>query len=521
MRTKHIPLLFTLVAIFALIGCQAQPLLLPGAPAPASPAAGAPVYWPTSDWQNSTPEQQGMDSARLAAMFDAIDQKHLNMHSVLVIRNGYIVAEAYWPPYDATVKQRLASVTKSVTGMLTGIAISRGQIESTRQPVLEFFPGRTVANLDQNKRSLTLEHLLTLTDGLDCSDATGTRDRLFQSADWVQFTLDLPMAAAPGRQFTYCTPAVHLISAILQQATGKSERELANEVLFPPLGIPPVAAADWSADPQGVSEGGSGLLLTPRNMAKLGFLYLHGGRWQDKQVVPAAWVATSLTPHTTEAATGRGYGYLFWLYGDQGYASAMGLGGQDIHIIPAKNMVVVFTAAMDSSTHDQEVIQLLGDYVVPAAAGNQPLPENPTALAHLRGRISHAASPQVPVPPLPALAQKVSGRVYQMDDNPFGWTTLSLAFQAGSPEAVATINGSSKLLIGLDNVYRLTQHDDVSEAVRGHWAGADTLVIDDHIPGDMFQWQYTVTFSDDQLQVELRELVNGGATYTARGRPAP
>ena len=204
---------------------------------------------------------------------------------------------------------------------------------------------------------------------------------------------------------------------------------------------PPVLA-DWTADPQGVSQGCCGLSLTPRDMAKLGFLYLHGGSWDGRQVVPAPWVATSLAHHTA-ASAGRGYGYLFWLYEAQGYASAMGLGGQDIHIIPAKNMVVVFTAAMDGATHDSAVIKLLDDYIVPAAADTQPLPANPSAVAQLQARISHAASPQVAPPPMPALARSISGKVYNLDPNSRGWKTFTLTFPEGSSEAKATVNGNA------------------------------------------------------------------------------
>ena len=401
MNTRGMRALFSTIAILALLGCQAQPPQASRAPAPSASVVPEPDYWPTGAWINSTPERQGIDSAKLAAMFDAIDRQALNLHSLLIIRNGYIVAEAYFAPYDAAVKQQVASVTKSVTGMLTGIAIGQGRIQGTDQPVLEFFPNRTVANLDQNKRTMTLEHLLTLTAGFDCDDATGARDRMFQSPDWVQFALDLPMAAAPGRQFSYCSPAAHLVSPILSQATGESVRELANEALFAPLGIPPAGPADWSADPQGASQGCCGLALTPRDMAKLGFLYLHGGGWNGQQIVPASWVAASLTPHASDG-TGRDYGYLFWLYTDQGYASAMGLGGQDIHIIPAKNMVVVFTAAMDGAMHDRGGHQAARRLHRPGGGRTAPArePGSPGATArayqprrHAPGRPAAAAGP--------------------------------------------------------------------------------------------------------------------------------
>ncbi|MGE5602511.1 MAG: serine hydrolase [Nitrososphaerales archaeon] len=521
--------LTTAIVIVALFGCQAQPPEAPLPPAPAAPTATvlpslaptvpAPDYWPTAGWKSSTPEEQGMDSAQLAAMFDAIDAKHLNLHSVLIIRNGYLVTEAYFTPYDRSVKHQVASVTKSVTGMLTGIAMNQGHFQSSGERVLSLFPDRRIANLDANKRNMTLLDLLTLTSGFDCSDDAGAVNGMAQSPDWVQFALDLPMADAPGTRFRYCSPAVHLLSAILKRATGRNARELANETLFEPLGIPSVTPGEWESDPQGLSEGFAGLWLTPRDMARLGFLYLHRGNWNGKQVVPAAWVAASLTPHTVEEKSGRPYGYLFWIYHRQGYYSAMGLGGQDIHIIPAKNMVVVFTAGIDIPTHDTEVIKLLDEYVVPAAASDRPLAENPAVWAQLQAHISRAARPQTRVAPLPALARSISGKVYEVGDNPAGWQTMSLSFEEGSPEATATINGTQKAPIGLDNVYRTTGGQNRGVALRGHWEGEDTFVVENNNLGIFLQWEYRITFPGDGVRIEVRELVNGN-TATVTGRQA-
>ncbi len=520
MRTTCLRALFALMAIFALLGCQAplpQQSARVSAPATALPE---PDYWPTAAWQASAPEQQGMDSARLVAMFDAIDREQIDLHSLLIVRNGYVVTEAYFAPYGPAVKQQVASVTKSVTGMLVGIAMNQGLITSTGQSMLEFFPGRTVANLDENKRGVTLEHLLTMTSGLDCSDAAGDRDRMFQSSDWVQFALDLPMSAAPGSQFTYCSPAANLLSPILSRATGKSIRELANETLFAPLGIPPAGPDDWASDPRGISQGFSGLTLTPRDMARLGFLYLHAGRWGSQQVVPADWVAKSAAPRAAVEA-GRGYGYLLWVDEERAYYSALGLGGQDIHILPAENLVVVFTAAVDGATHDHAVMRLLDDYIIPSMVSAQPVPANPAAQAQLQARIDRAAAPQVPPAAPPALARSISGRVYDLDPNANGWTTLSLSFPEGSPEASVTVNGALTLPIGLDNVYRTTDSGNGAlEAMRGHWEGDSTFVIDHHFLGEFMQWRHRVSFQGDQMLIDLGEQVTGAAG-TVRGHLAP
>jgi CubicO group peptidase (beta-lactamase class C family) len=171
-----------------------------------------------------------MDSGRLARMFEYVEEQQVNLHSLLVVRNGYLVTEAYFQPYDQDTPHWIASVTQSVIGMLVGIAIDQGSIEGVGQPVLDFFPGRTIANQDADKEALTVEHLLSLTAGLDCHDGPGSGDpTMEQSEDWVQFMLDLPLASPPGSTFNYCSGAAHLLSAIVQQATGVSAREFANE----------------------------------------------------------------------------------------------------------------------------------------------------------------------------------------------------------------------------------------------------------------------------------------------------
>ena len=157
-------------------------VLLAGCAQPAAPPRPALDYWPTQDWRTSTPEQQGMDSQRLGAAFDAIAQQELGLHSLLIIRNGYIVTEAYFQPYERETRHQVASVTKSLISLLTGIALERGEIKSVRQPVLDFFPGRTIANLDQDKRAMTLEDLLAMSPGLDCRDQDGTYDRMLCSS---------------------------------------------------------------------------------------------------------------------------------------------------------------------------------------------------------------------------------------------------------------------------------------------------------------------------------------------------
>jgi len=181
-------------------------------------------YWPTKGWRTTTPEAQGMDSDVLADMLKVIRDEELNVDSITIVRNGYLVLDSYFYHSPDNSKHDLRSASKSVMSALIGIAIDKGFIPDIHQPVLSFFPDKTVANLDENKQSITVEHLLTMTTGLGCIDGYRHKSRglyeLQRSSDWAQYVLDLPMVAAPGTLFEYCSGATYLLSAILQRTTG-------------------------------------------------------------------------------------------------------------------------------------------------------------------------------------------------------------------------------------------------------------------------------------------------------------
>jgi CubicO group peptidase (beta-lactamase class C family) len=335
--------------------------------------------WPAED---STPEQQGMDSELLAAMFDTIERQALDVHGLLVVRNGHTVVEAYWPPYRARTRHGTASIGKSFTGALVGIAIREGYLEGVEQKVAEFFPDHPDWQSDPLKQAMTIEHLLTMTSGLDWPESAVSYSseqnilrQMMHSEDWVRFVLDTPMAAAPGATFNYSSGASHLLSAILQESTGMRTIAFARQALFEPLGI---SGVSWTADPQGIAFGAGGLRLTPREMAILGQLYLQGGVWSGKQIVPAEWVEASIAPQVNAHGAASYYGYQWWVRGS-GIFAAHGFRGQRIFVVPDLEMVVVFTADLPGS----EPSMLLSNYILPAARSSEPLPENPQGVARL------------------------------------------------------------------------------------------------------------------------------------------
>jgi CubicO group peptidase (beta-lactamase class C family) len=348
-------------------------------------------YWPTEGWRVSAPEAQGMDSLPLAGMLSEIGEQGHALDSVSVVRHGHLVLDAYVHPYRPDELHEIRSCTKSVVSALIGIAIEEGQIEGVDQPLLELLPGRTVQYLDPAKEAITLEHLLTMSSGLMCRDSYLYRWRdliaMRRSADWIQYMLDLPMAEEPGTWFEYCNGGSFLLSAILQETTGKTAFEYAEERLFGPLGISDVT---WPANPQGISIGWGEMRMRPHDMLKIGYLYLNEGRWAGKQVVPAEWVAASTRKHI-DGTLQDGYGYQWWVADGDVYM-ALGYGGQYILVSSELDMVVVFTSEL--AEQDFYLPQRLFEaYIRPAARSDAPLPGNAEGVALLRSYVEELARP--------------------------------------------------------------------------------------------------------------------------------
>jgi CubicO group peptidase (beta-lactamase class C family) len=305
-------------------------------------------------WLCSTPEEQGMDSAKLEQIIESIKQQNIAIHSTLIIRHGYLIFEKYLnlEEYLGHMQSNqdnmhsLYSVTKSFTSALIGIAIEEGYIDNTSLKVVDFFPESTIENLDSRKKNMTLHHLLTMTTGFEWDEWTGDRAlKMMRSANPVEYMLDLPMKNEPGTVLTYCTGASHLLSAIIQKTTGKTTLEFARKYLFIPLGIFDV---QWTYDQQYIYHGGHGLSLASRDMAKFGHLYLNNGTWNGKQIVSTDWVTKS-TQSYNFFHENSGYGYQWWIFPQSNVYYASGLYGQSIYVAPENDVVVVFTADISSN----------------------------------------------------------------------------------------------------------------------------------------------------------------------------
>ena len=364
---------------------------------PTSTASQSPTqrdYWPTAGWRTAEPDQQGMDPAVLEDLNTAVPNFYPQVRSVLVIRHGYMVYERYWHGFTASDGHDSRSVTKSFVSALVGIALRDRHLESLDQTVEELLADHLPANADPRLRQATVKQLLAMTSGLAGDDSSlggdeKISDRMLGSRDWIRHILGRRLESNPGERFAYSSATSHLLSAVVADGTGQSTLAFARAELFGPLGIAtdhaleltvnhwPVTQAEgetferatvaWPRDPQGYHFGGGALKLPARDLAKLGYLYLNGGRWDGTQVVPADYVRASTQP---QSDPGMGdYGYQWWVTDDYGYDTfrAQGYGGQLIYVIPELDLVVVITSDPDQQRNDAG--NLVWATIVPAVTG--------------------------------------------------------------------------------------------------------------------------------------------------------
>ncbi len=348
-------------------------------------------------WQTADAESVGVDANALAKLTaDIRSWPELGVHAVLVERGGKLIYESYFDGFDqkwgqpigfvsitATTKHDLRSVTKSVISALTGIALSEGAIKSLDQPVIEWFPEFPELNTPERRR-ITLAHVVGMTSGLKWneevpySDPQNDEIRMTRDARPLHYALSVPFAVDPGSDFNYNGGLTQVMAAVIERATKTPIEDYARTKLFEPLGITDV---EWVGDLAGMPAAASGLRLRARDLAKFGSLYLHGGRWNGKQVLSEDWVARStrrqyrFRPRTGPDAKGEfGYGYFWWYNcyptsaGLIEARTAVGNGNQRVFVLPELDMVVTIFAGRynDFTIGGTLGSRILRDHIIPA-----------------------------------------------------------------------------------------------------------------------------------------------------------
>ncbi len=326
----------------------------------------------------STPESQGVSSAKIREFIETANKQVNSMHSFMLVRHGHVVTEAWWAPESAETPHVLWSLSKSFTSTAVGFAVAEGKL-SVDDLVLPFFPEDAPAEPSSNLKAMRIRDLLTMNTGHQ--DEVNWRE----ANDWAKAFLAHPVPHKPGTHFRYNTPATYMLSAIVQKVTGETVLEYLKPRLFEPLGI---VDPKWENSPQGISIGGYGLYVRTEDIAKFGQLYLQQGEWNGKQLLPQSWIQQATSKQVSNGSDptrdwDQGYGFQFWRCRHGAYRGD-GKDGQFCIVLPEQDAVIAITA----NTGDmQGELNIVWDNLLPAFS-EKPLDENADEQAKLKAVIA-------------------------------------------------------------------------------------------------------------------------------------
>ena len=299
------------------------------------------------EWQHDTPENHNIDITALNSVHNTIDEYPINAE--VIVKDGVIVDEYYKEGYDENSIFTLQSISKSITSAILGIAIDKGYIENVNIPISNYFPQIQESNSTYLKE-ITIWNLLTHSTGFNVNESANWNEWR-SSENWVNYVLDREVTSRPGTVFNYFTGNTHLLSAIIQEATGKTTYDFGKEYLFEPLDMDSV---ECTTDAQGISDGGNGFSMNVYDMAKFGQLYLNRGVWKGEQIISEQWIEDSTNIQFDRPSGSANYGYQWWVrtFGEENYHTyfAQGHWGQYIFIVPDLELVVVFTSHYEGSS---------------------------------------------------------------------------------------------------------------------------------------------------------------------------
>lgn len=337
-------------------------------------------YTPSADhgFPVSTPEEEGLDPALLDEVYRQAGGVE-TIRSLLILKNGKLIGEAYFHGGSPDEDQRVQSVTKSYTSALTGLALQEGCLTSLDQPMMEFFPEYTTRarQSDRRKEDITIRHLLQMRAGYPWEESTPELMELLFTGFRPSNVADVPLVRDPGSGMEYSNLTTHLLGIVIARACDTDLKTFAEENLFGPLDSD---TDNWIQDWEGYYLGFADMWLSPVELARFGQMYLDGGQFNGQQILPAEWIDESLEVYSTDAwpyrigrnVSDMSYGYQWWQAraGDQHYNFAWGHGGQQVALVRDHDMVIVVTADPLYAQHgdepwqkEKENLNLVGDFV--------------------------------------------------------------------------------------------------------------------------------------------------------------
>jgi CubicO group peptidase (beta-lactamase class C family) len=456
----------------------------------------------------STPEQQGVSSAGIGRFVDALEHNLHDVHSMMLVRHGYVVAEGWWAPYRESHPHSLFSVSKSFVATAVGFAIEEGLL-SLDDAVVDHLADELPPVVSGNLRAMRLRHLLTMTSGhaIDTVSATDHGD------DWARAILALPVEHEPGTAFVYNSGATYLLSVILQRVTAQRVLDYLTPRLFEPLHI---TDATWEQCPRGYDVGGWGHSITTEQIAAFGETYLRDGLFRGRQVVPAAWVRAATSLQVENDSPGApddnvvGYGFQFWR-GRHNTYRADGAFGQWSVAMPDHDALLVVTSGLD----DPQALSTVWEHLLPVLSHDGPLPEDATAAAALADRLA-GLSLALPHGTADApTAARVTGSAYRFAANSLGLELAAFEFGGGSTRlTLVDAHGTHQIECGVGEWRAgrssLQSATDAPIAAAGAWADDDSYLAAIYFTTTPFALTLAFDFRDDELTVNVEQNVSFG-----------
>jgi CubicO group peptidase (beta-lactamase class C family) len=425
----------------------------------------------------ATPESRGVSSAAIGRFIEASEKSIDHLHSLILLRDGHVIAEGWWRPYAPEYPHMLFSLSKSFTSTAVGLAVHEGRL-TIDDRVIDFFPEDTPSEISEHLAALRVRHLLSMGAGHAVDPLM--RD-LRTTENWVRSFLEQPIEVAPGSRFLYSSGATYMCAAILHKLTGESLLEYLRPRLFDPLGI---EHATWQSCPRGINVGGWGLSVTTDAIARFGQLYLQQGRWQGQQLVSADWIAQATSAQISNAAEPaidwtQGYGFQFWRCRHNAYRGD-GAFGQYCIVMPDQNTVLAMTSGVADM---QAVLNLVWEQLLPAL-GPGPLPVDSASQAALRNKLSSLTLPVPEGQPSSQTEKRISGTRFVCEPNDQQVESVTLTFdEAGATLTVHDHRGDHLVVCGRgewrDGETTLDYGEDSRSpmAAAGAWENDSTFVI--------------------------------------------
>lgn len=468
---------------------------------------------------HTSPESVGIDSAGIQAFLEAVNSKVAGLHSFILMRHGKVAAEGWWLPYAPHYPHMLYSLSKSFTSTAVGFAVAEGKF-TVDSLVTSFFPDELPDKIDDNLKAMRVKHLLMMGTGHD-KDTTGATTSN-KEGNWVKGFLALPVEHAPGSKFVYNSTATYMLSAIVQKVTGKTVLEYLTPRLLQPLGI---EGATWETCPKGINVGGWGLSVKTEDIARFGQTYLQKGKWNDKQVIPAAWVEEATRKHISNGDPAnpsdwsQGYGYQFWRCQHGNYRGD-GAFGQYCVVMPEHNAVLAITSGVGDM---QAVLNAAWEHLLPAMK-SEAIATKPTV--DLKKTLTNLAVPVIEGKQNSPTAERISGKTFTFEKNDNKIESLSLTFSGehctiklkdarGEHTAKCRMGDWARgktTAVNINPAVNLTQKSDETVAIRGMWTDDDTLALQICFVKTPYIQTFTCRFEGDKLTLTRKFNVSFGPT---------